>query len=221
MDQSQANKILIDENIAIKDENRVAIRSEEYRCFWYLVEFANKELSKSENGIHKRAFLLNSAVMAVMTIESLLNDLAEFYLPTEIWDCLFKQSNTKLRMKEIIKSLTGQYSEYEIKNGAKVIKIKKIGLDDFFKLSSWDKFCELIKIRNKIVHCKVEDIVTNINGEAKIKGDVREDWSFDVDDITPLTEGTRKFVLELKLLLEKSVDDCIKERLISRFNFLS
>jgi hypothetical protein len=210
-----------EENIDIKESLTVTLRTEDFRCFWFIVKNSLEQIDNVQDQLSKRSFLLNSAVMAVMTLESLLNDLGEFYLPINIWECIDSERETKKRFEKNIKELTGQYSEYKIKRGNTNIKINKIDLNNFFKKSKWSKVCELIKIRNKIVHRKVEDEAHMYEDGDRIVGSPRNNWEFNEEDIEPLINDVKDFILELKKLFKLSIEDPLDNRLLSRFDFLN
>lgn len=196
--------------------NHVITRKQEYINFWFLVK---NSLEQAENDSeHKEAFLMNAAIVAIATLEALFNDLAEYYLPDDIFECLDRERSTKECFRKTIEYLTGQNGEFSVqKFGPNSVKVKKININNFFKTSNWDKVCELIRLRNKIVHRKVSD--KNWSEEGKIENQ-GEKWEFDTNTIPTYIGSIENFFGELKNLLKNSVSDYIEERFTSRFDFV-
>lgn len=202
----------------ISDKIKFSIRKQGYLEFWFIVQYSLKQ-SKIDP-IHKEAFLMNAAVMSIMTLEALFNDLSEFYLPEIIFECWNKTNSTKERFRSSIDLLTGQKGEFSIADETtmKNIEIKKIDIGDFFEEGKWYKVCELVRIRNKIVHRKTEDKISIIDGDRTLNNSIREKWDFDSKLIPSYIDDLKCFFEELKDLLIKSIIDPINERLISRFD---
>jgi len=205
----------------ICDKNTLSIRSQNFINSWYLVEYSIK-MSKIDIE-HNEAFLMNATVMAVMTLEALLNDLTETYTSRDIFDCLDKEKTTLERFKKMIKALSGNMGEFMIDcQGGRFKKVKKTDIENFFNESKWSSICDLVHERNKIVHYKTEDEVIIIEYDKITEHKkVRNNWEVNYNETENLVMNMKTFLGQLKKLLSKSIDDYIPEQFSSRFNFLN
>ncbi|MCK5062153.1 hypothetical protein KAR28_06445 [Candidatus Parcubacteria bacterium] len=207
--------------IKINEKITASTRECAYLDFWFLVEHSLSQASADKK--HSKAFALNAAIMAVMTVESLINDLSEQYLPEDVFICLDKEFHLKTRFKKMIKFLTGQEGEFFVKNKApddRSTKIKKIEIGDIFHQQEWQDFCKLLDIRNKITHRKVENKTwTHEDGNQNFE-DIREDWKINIEEIEPLINSAKNLLIKLRDLFMLSIEDFISERLTDKFDFM-
>ena len=179
--------------------------------FWFIVQDSLKR-AEDDKG-HKEAYLMNATIMAVSTLESLLNNLAEFYLPESVYTSFDekKQSSTD-RYKEAVKLLTGQSGEFNKGNPKQVIGVSKIDISDFFNSEDvpWAQVCDLTFLRNEICHYKTECDVTELNGDRVEK--IKEVKPLDIASVPQLISSLETFFSKLKELLDQSIEDYLQER---------
>ena len=212
-------KILIQEKIGVKEDITVSMREHSYFAFWFIVKQSLENAKNNKD--HRTAYLYNAAIMCVASMESLMNDLSEEYLPTNIFESLNKEQITKERIKKMINALSGQNGNYHIdfETPERKKEISKIDLYNLFQNKNWQGFLKLLEIRNKIIHRKVENIVRKNDDKDPIK-DIREKWKIDLEAIEPNIELTKCLFLDLKGIFTKSIYDFVERRLTSRFDFI-
>jgi len=207
-------------SIKINEKITASTRESAYLHYWFLVKHSLSQAHIDKN--HFNAFILNAAIMTVMTVESLLNDLSEEYLPKDIFDDLDEDLYLKSRFKKMIKFLTGQEGEFCIEYGTpdRSTRIEKIEIGDIFNRQEWQDFCKLLDIRNKIIHRKIENKTwTHEEGGRNFK-DIREDWKINIEETELLIGSTRNLLIKLRDLFMLSIEDFISERLTDKFDFM-
>lgn len=220
------------EKIKIKDEYQISLRPHNEFASWHSAQFhfekykelkdkLNKE-QKFKNSIEVKSHLFTSIVMSQVTIETLLNNLCDYYLPKEISEDLLERDGTLDRWKEITKHLTGQYREYDIKIEEKKhqkIKINKIDLDDFFGGGGvWNNILLLKKKRDDIVHPSVQSKIIKGNNSNSRKIQDQEDIK--INNPEELINNVETFFTKLRCFLNKSIDDPVDRIDKMFFNFL-
>ena len=176
-------------NIKVKSDIRALTRKNNCINFWFIVK-NSMNLSERQR-IYREPHLINACVFGVVTVEAMLNDLSEDYLPDEIFNCIEKEMKTKEKIKMTIKHLTGQIGLYNATvNDVHSINVIKVELGRFFQEKEWLKFIELLKIRNKIIHNRTESRVWGIldNNKGGVVKDVRSEWDYDIEDIPELID---------------------------------
>lgn len=211
--------ITLTEKITCSDSSTLRKREHAFFAFWFIKQHSI-EMSKIDQK-HQHAYLYNAAIMTTMTLEALLNELAEAYLPNPIFDELNKEQGLSERIKLFIKHLTGQKGSYHLINeGNRKTTISKIDIGNIFNTTTWNAVIKLIEIRNKIIHRKVENETTYISSHEKKHIPIKDKWKINIDEIEPNIIKTEEFIVELRNFFYQSIEDSNNERLTRRFDFL-
>ncbi len=198
-------------SIALNVTQVISRRQANELNFWFIVQDSLERAQHNKD--HEEAYLMNAAIMAICSLESLLNNLAEFYLPKFIYDCLDKEKQScSDRYKKTIKLLTGQDGEFKAGNPKQVIGVRKIELEDFFNSKDvhWAQVCTLIVLRNDICHYKTESDVTELYGDKIEK--IKEVKPLDIRAVPNLIDSLEIFFSRIKELFDQSIEDYLKER---------
>lgn len=157
--------------------------------------------------------------MYVVTIESLLHNLCEYYLPINISKNLINSRNkTKERYKNIIKHLAGQKKEYTVfveNRKDREVKVNHVNINNFFSGQIWQNIVNLIKIRDSIVHITVKSEMTKGNNHISKK--IQNSKDIEIKNPEELLKNVEKFFNELKSIFNKSIDDYVDDCLEKMF----
>jgi len=212
--------ITIEEHVGISESVRLTTRRHDQINFWFLVKYSLSCAKKNEK--QKEAFFMNAVVMAVNTVECLLDNLAEHYLTDGNYKIVSEQDGTTDRFKIAIKHLTGQYGKilFDEEFANRELGVRKIEIGTLFSGHLWQDLINLVNLRNKITHRKTQDRICQIDGDERTYRGLDAPSNVDLSKAYDLIVGLEAFFYELKKMFSESIVDYLAPRKESFFSFL-